>query len=165
MQVISAYGSPSELCTPDVDGNRWALVTHDEHDELQLVCSSGAIGKCIRWGYTPNVSVDVHKACIRMTRADYGGDGSTATRDGTWIGFCDRVGVHPCSGTERIEAAWSADGAVCVAHPRVDQIVTLVELARRYPKLAGHVGPACTLRGTPDAKLFSWIPAQAAGIE
>jgi hypothetical protein len=97
-----------------------------------------------------------------MVRADYGGDGATATRDGTRIAFCDLAGVHPCTdGVRNIEAAWSSAGAACVAQPRIPDLMTLEELAHSYPHVAGHLGPDCTIgAGAADADvmLFSWVP-------
>ena len=82
-----------------------------------------------------------------MVRADYSGDGSTGTRDGTLIYVCDRYGIRPCEKNMPLtfEAAWGERGAICVARPRVAAIVSLAELARRYPRLIGGFGQAaCT---------------------
>ena len=97
-----------------------------------------------------------------MVRADYGGDGLSSTRDGTQIMFCDRAGIHPCPGAEHaleaawFEAAWSEGGAVCVVRPRIPDLVSLSQLEDRYPRLAGHLGPACTTTD-PQAVLFNWV--------
>ena len=97
-----------------------------------------------------------------MVRADYGGDGVSETRDGTRIAYCDLAGVHPCNGKERdLEAAWSSTGAICVARPRIPDLITLEDLARRYPQLAGRLGPGCgfaTGSADPRVVLFSWFP-------
>jgi hypothetical protein len=97
-----------------------------------------------------------------MVRADYGGDGATATRDGTRIAFCDVDGIRRCTRTERdFEAAWSRDGAVCVAQARVPELASLAALVQRYPRLAGHFGPSCTVAAAAAdgrAVLFSWVP-------
>ena len=96
--VLAADGA--EICAPDAAGQRLAIPWTDEHGAVQLTCTSGAIGKCIRFGYPPSRAA-LHQSCIRMVRADYGGDGSTATRDGTRIEFCDRDGIHPCTRRRR----------------------------------------------------------------
>jgi hypothetical protein len=97
-----------------------------------------------------------------MVRADYGGDGATAPRDGTRIAFCDLDGVRRCVRTERdFEAGWSRHGAVCVAQPRVPERVSLAALAQLYRRLAGHFGPTCTFAAAAAderAVLFSWVP-------
>jgi hypothetical protein len=96
-----------------------------------------------------------------MTRADYGGDGSTFTRDGTLIEMCDRYGIQTCDWDLPIpfEAAWGVDGAVCVARPRIAELATIEGLATQYPQLAGRLGPTACTRETaerdPAALLFN----------
>ena len=164
--VMGRDGQIRELCEPDPQGDRWAVPVLDERRRVQLVCSSGAIAKCVRWGYPPSpldgagTRRALHAACVRMVRADYGGTGETATRDGTRIRFCDRAGVHPCPGDGELEAAWAPDGATCVARPRIPELMTLDRLARRSPRLAGHLGPAsCTMTAAGRAVLFSLFPS------
>jgi hypothetical protein len=165
--VIPRAGKPYELCSADSSGHRWAMPVPSERMQVELVCSSGAIGKCIRWGYAPwptssgkPTTRELHDACVRMVRADYGGDGATATRDGTWIAFCDRAGIRPCSGGALdLEAAWSSAGAACVARPRIAGLMTIADLAQRYPHLVGHLGAACTFAAAAAddrVVLFSW---------
>jgi hypothetical protein len=167
--VLEREREPSELCEPDPDGDRWAMPLLDDRGQVQLVCSSGAIAKCVRWGYRPwqarpgePAMRPLHEACVRMVRADYGGTGATATRDGTRIAFCDRSGVHRCPERARLEAAWSPSGATCVAAPRIADLATLDQLAERYPRLIGHLGrEACTMASAADdghTLLFSLFP-------
>ncbi len=132
-----------------------------------LTCTSGAEGKCILFGYHPwekrdGVPMrDLHRACMHMLRADYGGDDRPTTRNGIKINLYDRFGIQsvdPAPGM-RFEAAWGPDGAVCVAHPRIADNVTLEELASRYPRLRGRLGPqACyedAVRSDPAALIFN----------
>jgi hypothetical protein len=107
----------------------------------------------------------LHRACVHLIRADYGGDGQPATQDGTLIHVYDRFGIRQfrqVSGM-RFEAAWSADGAVCVARTRNPRLADLATLAKRYPRLAGRVGPRrCSealMRRRPDALLFNFSGA------
>jgi hypothetical protein len=95
---------------------------------ITFACTSGAIGKCIRFGYKPwkthgGVSLrPYHAACVRMVRADYCGSGRPHTVDGTWIDIWDGLGIrqrdehaeHP----EVFEAAWSPRGAAYLNVPR-----------------------------------------------
>ena len=142
----TAFG---RLCDPDASGRDAALTLIDEAGHVNLTCTSGAEGKCILLGYRPWESVgatslrDIHAACIRMIRADYGGDGTSHTRDGTLIAFRDNLGISdfPADNDMPFEAAWGPDGAVCVARPRIAEILTLDDLAKAYPSLAGTVGP------------------------
>jgi hypothetical protein len=163
IKVVGAGGSTEPLCDPDSRGERWAIPVADRGERISFVCSSGAIGKCVRWGYAPSTEParqELHDACVRMARADYGGDGTSATRDGTVIAFCDRAGIHPCVAVPSgIEAAWSSEGATCVARTRVEGLLTLEQLGARYPRMAGHLGSICTLEdGDPRTILFSWLP-------
>ncbi|KAB0266066.1 hypothetical protein FEZ63_14995 [Microvirga brassicacearum] len=74
---------------------------------------------------------EIHAACVRMIRADYGGDDQSHTRDGTQIAFRDKLGIRdfPAGNEMPFEAAWSPDGAVCVARARISELLTLGELA------------------------------------
>jgi hypothetical protein len=148
-EVADRSGKPTALCAPDADGNSLGFPVPDGHGGFDLTCTSGAIGKCIRWGYRPwderpggAPLQSLHRACVYMTRADYGGDGSSATRDGTMISVCDRFGVQPCVPDSPVafEAAWGVEGATCVARPRIPDIVSLPRLVERYPRLRGRVG-------------------------
>jgi hypothetical protein len=84
-----------------------------------------------------------------MVRADYCGNEQPTTRDDMLIDIWDEAGVQRRTGLKdtSFEAAWGPDGAVCVAHPRVPQNVTLAALAAACPRLSGRIGPSCT----PDA--------------
>jgi hypothetical protein len=94
---ISARQHPglsfNSLCRADSNGHEAALTLIDEAGQVSLTCTSGAEGKCILLGYRPWESVgetslrDIHAACIRMVRADYGGDDESHTKDGTLIAF------------------------------------------------------------------------------
>jgi hypothetical protein len=161
-------GNESDLCTADATGRNLGFPVPDGKGAFELTCTSGAIGKCIRWGYRfweeqpggPPLRA-MHQACIHMARADYGGDGSTFTRDGTMIDICDRFGVQRCQWAYPIpfEAAWGADGATCVAHPRIAELTTLEALREKYPALDAHLGPDACSRETavadPNALLFN----------
>ena len=119
---------------------------------MNLTCTSGAEGKCILLGYRPWESVgatslrDIHAACIRMIRADYGGDGTSHTRDGTLIAFRDNLGIRdfPADNDMPFEAAWGPDGAVCVARPALPKSSLSTIWPRPIRSLAAAIGPkAC----------------------
>jgi hypothetical protein len=162
------------LCEPGSDGlaaafplaGTWTDAGGHVPDDnrFSLICSGGAIGKCVRWGYKPwlrapngEALADYHQACVRMVRADYGGDGVGHTRDGTPIDVYDRLGIVPPEtdpGALSFEAGWGVDGAVCVRKPRLPDIVSLVELERLYPRLSAQTGAACSERD-PRALIFN----------
>jgi hypothetical protein len=149
--VTDETGKQTDLCTPDAEGRSRGFPVPDERGGFELTCTSGAVGKCIRWGYRaweeksggPPLAA-LHQACVRMTRADYGGDGRTHTRDGIAVYVCDRFGIRQCEPDAPLafEAAWGEDGAVCVARPRLADVVSLDQLAQRYPRLWPRLGQA-----------------------
>ncbi len=106
----------SNLCRPDATGRRAGFPLPDERGGFAFTCTSGAEGKCVLMGYRPweirdDVPMrDLHRACIRMVRADYGGDGVSTTRDGTLIDVFDRFGIQTPdrSVNMEFEAAWSS---------------------------------------------------------
>lgn len=140
------------MCQADAEGDRAVIAFPNEHGGFSLTCSAGAEGKCIIFGYFPwekrdNVPMqDLYRSCVRMIRADYGGDGTPATRNGISINVFDRFGIQNPARVSwmEFEAAWGPDGAVCVNHTRIADYVSLDELAERYPHLKGKLGPqAC----------------------
>lgn len=156
-------GSWTAACDADPDGRTEALPLQGSWDKtghrisergLTLACTSGAIAKCVRFGYRPWNSLDdgtplsrYHEACIHMVRADYCGDGSATTRDGTLIDVFDDAGIETPDPAQTLpfEAAWDEHGAVCVAHTRIRENVSLAQLARACPRLATRLGgKACT---------------------
>jgi hypothetical protein len=59
----------------------------------------------------------------------------------------DTVGIQsPEPGSAlSFEAAWRADGAVCVRKVRIPEIITVEALVQSCPaRLREHVGPECT---------------------
>ena len=116
--------------------NHWDLETGDRIDDpntATFACRGGALAKCIDWGYRPwasstrcagdkcqQVSLAVHhQACTRMVRADYCGDGTPHTIDGTLIDVFDDLSPKVQSRTSTgplwgVEAEWGPDGAVCI---------------------------------------------------
>lgn len=153
LRVQQADGAWQPLCLPNAKDERTGFPLSDGAGGFVLTCVSGAEGKCVRWGYRPwdhapdgtSLAV-VHRACINMVRADYGGDDRPSTRDGMAIDVYDVWGIQKPENDPgfEFEAGWTPDGAVCVNHPRVAANIGLAELEARYPGLTGKTGPACT---------------------
>lgn len=160
-------GSSDNFCRPDARGRQAGFPLPDSVGGFNFTCTSGAEGKCVLMGYRPWEILDgvpmrdLHRACVHMLRADYGGDDQPTTRDGTSVDVFDRFGVQKSEKADgmQFEAAWGHDGAVCIAHPRIAQNVTLEELAGRHPRLTGRLGPEnCnleTMQSEPRALLFN----------
>ena len=116
----------------------------------------------MRFGYKPWKTLadgtrlaDYHQACVKLMRADYCGNRAT-TRDGMLIDIYDRLGIQspdpdPAKNGLRFEAAWNAQGAVCVAHTRVREHETLEQLARDCPRLANRLGEAACSESQADS--------------
>jgi hypothetical protein len=169
-------GAWGPLCEDGPDGRRQAISVAGRFSyadgrfgaggpgSFQLACTAGAMGKCVRFGYHPwqtrdlpqPVShhdgepvpshLDLFNACIRMVRADYGGDGTGTTRNGMLIDLYDDYGIQAPDLDHRMtfEAGWTQDGAVCVNHPRVKENISLGEIAARWRRPAGRTGASCT---------------------
>lgn len=105
----------------------------DDGSYFTFGCVNAAIGKCVRWGYRPWASAlecrsgqcrsrslaDWHRACVRMVRADYCGDGVSHTRSGTRINVYDQLGIQQSANPGwSIESEWRPDGAQCINHTR-----------------------------------------------
>jgi hypothetical protein len=171
MLLIDPAGAGErELCEPDPQGERWAFPVRGHWDAegqyvsdagFTLTCSGDAQGKCVRFGYKPWKALPdgtslapYHQACVRLVRADYCG-GHGTTRNGMLIDIYDRIGIQPPADPKAtpdlsFEAAWTPKGAVCVAHTRVPENMTLEGLAASCPRLRGRLGPAVCM---PEAVL------------
>ncbi len=177
-------GQSHNICPPGPDGltkafpmsGKWTDDgTHiADPTTFNLICTAGAIGKCVRFGFKPwgkppagakdDVRMwDLHQACIRAVRADYCGDGIGNTENGTLIDLFDRYGIFPedpkADAEKKLafEAAFSPQGAICVARTRIPERATLDSLAKACPRLAQKLGPACTeaeVKKNPQAIIF-----------
>ncbi|MBI4275935.1 MAG: hypothetical protein HY659_14670 [Rhizobiales bacterium] len=174
-RVIAPDGSEQPLCLPDPDGRRLGLPLAGKSDpagmlragganDFELVCTSGAQGKCARFGYKPWAQApgnrpmrDFYNACVRLLRGDYCGDNRPFTRDGTLVDIYDRIGVQKSDDDPSLsfEAVWGPDGALCVAHTRIPDIVTLEGLAKLCPRLAGRLGPAVCNENEPGGLIVN----------
>lgn len=138
-------GTPTELCAPSAGTAGWAWAVpvrglfdaqggrQDSSTGFTLGCDAGVIAKCYRWGYKPwldgapsGAVTAAHHACTRMARADYCGNGTSYTQDGTSIRLWDSVvpNITPAPTTEAsavgmtFEAGWKTTGPACLSHWR-----------------------------------------------
>lgn len=174
LSIKDATGAWSDgLCTPDFEGKRKAFPMrgalaedgqyHPEAPGFSITCTSGAQAKCVRWGYKPwepdvgEVSMlALYRSCMRMVRADYCGNGTPSTRNGTPIDVYDVAGIQKpeTSSSMRFEAAWSPKGAVCVRHTRIPDVLSMQQLVSQCPWLADAVREQCD-DSAPGALLFN----------
>lgn len=157
LTLPAADGGRQDYCMPDPDGRSLAMPYPAAGEPLGfgLTCSSGAVGKCIRFGYRPwamapdgrTSLAPYHAACVNLIRGAYTGPERAWTRDGMGIDIFDDIGVQRADMDpgHAFEAGWTEAGAVCVAHPRVPENGSLEEIAAARPALAERIGPAgCT---------------------
>jgi ADYC domain len=117
-----------------------------------ITCTGGAEGKCVRFGYKPwrqaadgSSLAPYYQTCVRLARADYCGDGVGHTRNGTPIDLFDHIGIQrdePAPGMT-FEAGWGKDGAVCVSHTRLPDVLSTAALAELCPD---RVARTCDLK-------------------
>jgi len=174
-----ARGEWSPLCKPGADGRALGfplpVVVPSEEDVgadgggFSIACTAGARGKCVMLGYRPweaaasGESLQPYfEACVRMMRADYCGDGRSYTRPGIRIDMWDSVGIQAAQTDMPFEAAWGANGAVCLAKVRVPAMSSLADVLAACPRLAGLPSSTCdaqSLRPGGSALMWNGSPA------
>lgn len=112
---------------------------------ITLACAGSATAKAALLGYGPHgdlggqgpASVDQRQASLNMITANYCGDGTSYTQDGTPL-LWENVGgtVVPDQPLGAREAIWTAAGAICLDTPR---IVDPGDVACQLPSCAGFV--------------------------
>jgi len=139
-QYVPETGTWALACPTDTDGRSAAIALSAVWDDsgariestaqFTFGCTIGVIAKCYRWGYRPWLPgygdlASVHETCTRMARADYCGNGTPHTQDGTLINIWDTLPPPgPIQSNEgkvkgmKFEAGWDAGGAVCLSRTR-----------------------------------------------
>lgn len=83
--------------------------------QFTLACRTKTIAKCFEMGYKPYKALGGQlQACVRLLRADYCGNGTAYTLDGTTLNLYDNVGVQTDTQSWLPEAEWNASGATCI---------------------------------------------------
>jgi len=101
--------------------------------DFTVACRHSAIAKCLEFGYTPwTKQTRALASCVRALRADYCGDGTSYTVDGTLVNIFDVGRIQPDSAWWTPEAEWTPNGASCVSK----------EQNTRFYQ-AAHVRPPC----------------------
>lgn len=148
--------------------NRWDYQTGariNDPSAVTFACINAALGKCVRLGYRPWASTklcdgscetvalaDYHQACTRMIRADYCGNGTSYTLNGTLIEVYDDLSPVINANTMHwdTEAQWSPDGAECLSDARHAELL----VKGRYP-VCGSNGRPTHLRSCGKEKKLS----------
>lgn len=149
LSVEASAGGAVNMCLPGPDGaaraipvaGRWTDSGAREDVGFTFGCTSGVIAKCVRWGYRPWKSVNgvslasYHQACTRMARADYCGDGTSHTHNGTIIDYYDNLAINTNTADILMlfDGAWSPAGAYCIGKERWIELNNLVGALRLAP--------------------------------
>jgi hypothetical protein len=89
---------------------------HPTTSQFTVACRGSAIAKCVELGYKPWTGHAPEVAtCVRALRADYCGDGTPYTVDGTLVNIFDAEGIQTDDAAWEPEAEWTPDGARCVS--------------------------------------------------
>jgi hypothetical protein len=129
---VSANGIWQPLCLEhagnehfaDTVGGTWNLAqgvpgggSYDpDAPQFTIACRGYAIAKCVELGYKPWTGhARELVTCVRALRADYCGDGTPYTVDGTLVDIYDHLGVQVDDQDWVPEAAWTPEGARCVS--------------------------------------------------
>lgn len=119
--------NPTEaIMVPGTFNDATAEWDDDGSGAIGIACRGTAAGKCVEWGYRMWATVggsslkDYYKACTRMVRADYCGNGNTHTVNGNPIDISDALSpqVQVPETAWPVEAKWGINGAVCLNTPR-----------------------------------------------
>jgi hypothetical protein len=142
--VCTSGGSAILLSgTWNVDGSRTPSDT-----VVTFACPGGALAKCVDFGYAPWRSQDgtslapYHQACTRAVRADYCGDGTSYTQDGTLINLYDVIGVQSDAVDWTPEAEWSEGGASCLSGLATRATTPVPCAAAKVTSRCGARGPS-----------------------
>jgi hypothetical protein len=131
------------------------------HDgsELTFACVGSAIAKCMtQMKYRPWRSLparagkpaqpfdELHQACVRAVRADYCGDGESMTQSGEQVNFYDRFDIERDGADWPLEAAWNADGALCVNGTRLVVAPENLNTERKAMPVQSYIKQHCPAR-------------------
>jgi ADYC domain/Pentapeptide repeats (8 copies) len=110
--------------------------------QFTLACRGTSVAKCVELGYKPFKGFGNQLAtCVRLLRADYCGNGTSYTRDGTTLNLYDNVGVQADAQPWKVEAEWGPTGARCVSS--VLQSRFLTKKLALPPCLLGLIDLSC----------------------
>ena len=98
----------------------------NDHD-FTFACRGFAIAKCVEFGYQPWLGrADLLATCTRALRADFCGDGTPYTVDGTTLNIYDRDGIQTDDASWPLEAQWDKHGAACIGEPSATRFIQVV---------------------------------------
>lgn len=121
-----------------------------------LACAGSAAAKLRFMNYGPQsdfdgngnpASVASRQAALKMVTADYCGNGTSYTTNGTALQYEDAPGTVAVEGTPgAVEAVWTDDGALCLGTPRIANTLPACTL------------PSCSTFDLQDGDWISYVP-------
>ena len=140
------YDLDDKTVNPDMD--RW----------LTIACAGSAASKLRLMNYGPQsdfdgegnpASAEQRQATLKMLTADYCGDGTSYTANGTPLAWENAEGtVQTATQTGSLEAVWTADGALCLEATRLADAQVDCGL------------PTCESLGLDDGEWVTHLPKQ-----
>ncbi len=140
-----------------------------DDDIFTFACEGHVLAKCVDMGYPPwaqgklcdanrkncvsSTLAPWHQACTRLMRADFCGDGTSWTQDGTMVSVHDGIGIRADQDSWSLEAEWDENGARCAARDRINANLD-------PPCMAALNLPTCgdPLNMTTGTRLVSEVP-------
>lgn len=148
------------------DGERAGASAGQEQTWFSLACRDQLLAKARRMSYRPGLSGDdpyattrdERRATLAMLAADYCGNGRRFTVPATPVSWSNRrdwmvVGARRPAST-RLEAGWTADGAVCLDTPRLPETYTRADVEAA----CGQAIPACSEQALAASDWITWVP-------
>ncbi len=122
---------------------------------VTLACAGSAAAKLRLMNYGPQSDFDGHgnpatveqrQATLKMLTADYCGDGTSYTANGTPLAWENADGtVHTSTKLGDLEAVWTADGALCLDSTRLANVDVACGL------------PSCQTLGVDPLAVGEWV--------
>lgn len=141
----------------------------EDEDTFTFACEGHVLAKCVDMGYPPwaqgklctadgkncmsTTLAPWHQACTRLMRADFCGDGTSWTQDGTMVSVHDGIGIRSDQDAWALEAEWDENGARCAVRDRLT-------VGLEPPCMAALDLPTCgdPLNMTTGTRLVSEVP-------
>ncbi len=96
--------------------------------DFTFACRGFAIAKCVEVGYRPWLDrAALLAGCTRALRADFCGDGTPYTVDGTVLNIYDHQGIQSDDAAWPLEAQWDKHGAACIGAPSATRFFQTVD--------------------------------------
>ena len=129
--------------------------------DFTIACRHSAIAKSVEFGYKPWLGHATRLATsVRALRADYCGDGTPNTVDGTMINIFDAAGIQTDDAAWVPEAEWTPNGARCISsilNTRFHQVAHTVPSC--FPNTLGEEN-SCGTEFADGAVIITELPPQ-----